>query len=541
MTLIPVALPPLVLTQLSDLEPNFAVLQTWLAELPLAYPQGAVRALVDVLTELNQLQMAAPERTRWLEALHQTSLQLTPLFTKVSDAALAQQLEQALLTGYQRAVNDLLALRHQLAARDLAQLLLPSLYRCLVLPRALLVRSCVYSLPLSEAFWQELQVFYQLACQSRLQCRSVQKGAPTSCEAAYVHILALGLIQPEQLRKEELLIAVDWLARATPLMHLIQPIQADAVFVALAQEGYRPLRRAVSQSSLGYQIQTDTLAKLLARHITQETTEGRLPPRIQQHLCACLSPTTERGAPRLSAEGDLQISLGWRATHRCWQQHAQPSGLGQPSGLQEAERRNPFLSLSVDREDPWALAADVKEAGLAGRSSTLEWMAPPSAASIKTHQLAMVKKQDASATGYGLIWPRAEAPALLRSGELIGVKEAEGWQLGVIRWVRPRPRHQEFGVELLTSRALACEIKPRGSFDQVATWQPGFLIPALPVLGITASVLVPRLGFHEGMRIQLQQSQGQQKAQLVELLRAYGEFNQFRLDHLSQPMRIGLA
>ncbi|MFK7159542.1 hypothetical protein V6U78_00635 [Marinospirillum sp. MEB164] len=537
MTLIPVALPPLVLTQLSDLESNFAALQTWLAEQPLAYPQGVAPALAGLLTELNQLQLAAPERVRWLDALRHTSQQLLPLLTRAKDAAVAQRLEQGLLTGYQRAVNDLLAMRHQLAARELAQLLLPSLYRCLELPKSLLVRSCLHALPLSDAFWQELQVFYQLACQSRLQNHSVQTSAPASCEAAYIHLLVLGLIQPENLRADELLVAVDWLGRATPLIKMTQPVQAEAVFVALAQEGYRPQRRVMVQPEKGYQLQTEALAALLARHLSQEAHEGRLPARVQQHLCACLSPPTERGAPRLSVTGVLEISLGWRATHLCWQDQAPSAPALSP------KKTNPFLALALDDDDPWGAAADVAEAGFATGTSTLNWVkeGQPEAPSAQAAQLHLVHKSNTSATGYGLIWPSGDSPALLRSGELVGVKEAEGWQLGVIRWVKPRTQHQEFGVELLTSRAVACEIKPARSFDQAVSWQPGFLIPALPVLGIAASVLAPRLSFHEGMRIQLQQPQGQQKAQLVELLRAYGEFNQFRLDHLSQPMRIGLV
>lgn len=536
MTLIPVALPPLLLTQLSELQLDFSALQTWLAEQPLAYPQGAAPALVSLLTELNQLQLAAPERVRWLDALRQTSQQLTPLLTKASDAALAQQLEQALLTGYQRAVNDLLAMRHQLAARELAQQLLPSLYRCLELPRALLLRSCVHSLPLSASFWQELQVFYQLACQSRLQGHAVQTSAPASCEAAYLHCLVLGLIQPEQLRADELLVAATWLARATPLIKITQPIQTDAVFVALAQMGYRPQRCVMDQPQKGYQIHTQALAGLLARHLSQDASEGVLSPRVQQHLCACLSPPTERSAARLSAEGELEISLGWRATHRWWQRQAQPSGSLAPQAA------NPFLALSVDRDDPWSAAADASQVGDASGSTPLDWpSASLSPQPISAPALYAVHKNNTSATGYGLIWPDAEAPSLLRSGELIGVKEEQAWQLGVIRWVKPRARHQEFGVELLTSRAVACEIKPARSFDQAVSWQPGFLIPALPVLGIAASVLTPRLGFHEGIHIQLQQPQGQQKAQLAELLRAYGEFNQFRLDQLSQPSALRLA
>lgn len=524
MSLLLFDLPELTLDQLNSCALRLDALESWLGELPFAHPGICSQKLSCLLEEFNQLNFLPLRRLEWLNLLQPTAIKVIQGLDRGLDKGnysqkeghQAQTLQQELAKGYKRVVNDLLKLRDQLPPPILARSLLQALFISLEHSSAIILRSCLLSISAPPTSWPELNLLYNLACQSRLQHKTIKETAPLNCEQVYFQTLLLGLIQAENLRKDEVNQVYPLLAEWSQHISRLAYDHPQRLFVILADKDYVPERAcltnnkqatpALTNGAKSRSLALDT--RMLAKTLQETLAKSSLSKRLIQHLAACLDELSTSLTPRIETQGAIPLVLGLRSVH-----------------FHMNNRRTLGTLLPANNLLPDTAAA-LEEANASNLSEE---------ESNKHYPLYQTLQINASATGYCLFW-EGEAINQLRTGELVAFKESNktAWQAGLIRWVREVTGGQQLGVECLSGRMQPCAIKPIIKIGEPKAFMHGFLIPELQVLGITAGVITPLLPFREGQNVEISSNQGIEQAKLIELISCPGEFNHFRLEPLEQ-------
>ncbi|NLW05865.1 MAG: hypothetical protein GX029_11695 [Pseudomonadaceae bacterium] len=544
-------LPELTLEQLDSCTLRLDALESWLGELPFAHPSICSQKLNGLLTEFNQLKFIPLRRLEWLNLLQPAVNKVMQGLDRGShlqqEGDQAQALQQHLAQGYKRVINDLLKLREQLLPHLLARSLLQALFAALENSSALILRSCLLSVNAPQTSWQELNLLYNLACQSRLQHKNLKETAPLNCEQVYFQALLLGLIQAESLRRDEINQVYPLLAEWSRLINRLAYNHPHRLFVITAENNYAPKRATLNteeknkpQLSNGAKYRGLALdTRMLAETLQETLAKSNLSKRLIQHLATCLGEVSTRITPRITTNEPITLVLGLRSVHfHMNNQRTLDTLIAGSNVAKGAIKSNPFLN-NTNLQDPWAAAFDTGENNSSGNIQLIEMESNLSTSLeeelSKRHPVHQLVQINASATGYCLFW-LGEAADQLKTGELVAFKEkaSEPWQAGLIRWVREAAEGQQLGVERLGGRMQPCAVKPIIKVGEPRDYMPGFLIPELPVLGVSAGLITPLLPFREGQKVEISYSQGVEKARLVELISSPGEFNHFRLESLGQ-------
>lgn len=549
MSLLLFDLPELNRDQLQSCELRLNALENWFNELPLAHPEVSGQRLNLLLGEFNQLKFLPLRRLEWLNLLEPLAIQVTQSLDTSShleqQGDLAQQLQIQLAQGYKRVVNDLLKLRDQLPAAILARSLLQALFSALQHSGGLILRSCLFSVSAPSSSWAELNLLYHLACQSRLQNKNLQTSAPQNCEQAYFQAVLLGLIQAENLRKDEVKQIFPLLAQWSQQLHRLAPDHPGQLFIISAEHQYIPQRAdlnseqenttKLTNSAKARSFALDT--RLLADSLQANLTDNNLSKRLTQHLASCLGEVSTRITPRIDNNEPIELVLGLRSAHFHMNNQRPLDTLIAGGNQVNKIKDNPFIKQTIN--DPWAAAFDAGENTSSGNIQLVE-METNLSTSLneelnKRYPIHPLEQVNASATGYCIFWP-GEGAALLKTGELIAFREivSDPWQAGLIRWVREVAKGHQLGVERLGGRMQPCAVKLLVKIGQPRDFMPGFLIPELQILGVAASLVTPLLPFREGQKVEISHSQGLEKARLIELISSPGEFNHFRLEATGQ-------
>ena len=507
MSLLLFDLPELNRDQLDSCELKLDALENWLKELPLAHLSVSGQKLSDFLDEFNQLKFIPLRRLEWLNLLQPVVIKVTQGLDRSShlqhEGDQAQALQQQITQGYKRVVNDLLKLRDQLQPPILARSLLQALFAALENSNAIILRSCLLSVNAPKTSWPELNLLYNLACQSRLQHKALKETAPQNCEQIYFQSVLLGLIQAESLRKDEIAQIYPRLADWSGQINRLAYDHPNGLFIISTENNYLPKRACLTGASLSSGVKSSgaksrSLAldtRMLAETLIETLATSNLSKRLLQHLATCLGEISNGITPRIEVGQPIKLVLGLRSTHF------------------HMNNRQTLSSLIADSNSN---AIPLPEEELDKR--------------YPIHQLIQV---NASATGYCFFWP-GEAANQLKTGELVAFKEKanEPWQAGLIRWVREVQDGQQLGVERLGGRIQPCAVKSIIKIGEPKEFMPGFLIPEMQVLNVAASLIAPLLLFREGQQVEISYNQGLEKARLVELISSPGEFNHFRLESL---------
>ncbi len=497
-------------------------LEDWLSELPLSHPSICSQKLNDLLNEFNQLKLLPLRRLEWLNLLQPTVNKVMQILDKGShlqnEGKQAQDLQHKMAQGYKRVINDLLKLRKQLQPPILARSLLQALFAALENSSALILRACLLSVSAPKTSWQELNLLYHLACQSRLQHKMLTATTLLNCEQIYFKTLLLGLIQAESLRKDEINQVYPLLGEWSRLINRLTYNHPHRLFVVTADSNYAPKRAclsnhnapALSTSAKSRSLALDT--RMLADTLVETLAKSALSKRLIQHLANCLGEACQRTTTRIETNQPMTLVLGLRSAHF------------------HMNNRRDLDTLINDPSNP------------APAPATLEVDANPSLEDElnKRYPVHSLTQINASATGYCLLWSN-ETSIKLKTGKLVAFKEnpQEPWQAGLIRWVREVKEGQQLGVERLGGRMQPCAIKPIIKIGEPKDFMPGFFIPELQVLGIAAGLVAPLLSFRVGQKVEISHSQGLVEAKLVELISSHGEFNHFRLEPL-EPAGLSL-
>lgn len=555
---------------LSFCEPSVRDLKRWVASLPKANLGETARLLYQAMQELNQLRTAASNRMQLLEVLrpeiHFVCRQLERYFVNqpivLSErprkvASLCQALQNHLAVGYKLIAVEVLPQ----TGRDRVQLLTISLQRAIHSLCAVLVRSTQLYNPTPDGLWLELHQLHGIAVEQGMHRTQVRddlayhtKGL--SAEQSYIVALMLGSARCNQMRQQNIAQLAHVLEPWSALVRLQSAQHASSLFgVSSRVDGpprYRSMFKPEELTNL-LGIDPHGLVQAIQAHLQRPA--GSPPDErlavpeslsidMMQHVASAWGDVAERSFQRTAAQGQVSLCIGMSALHY------NLSGQRPFSELLKhpAAERSAVYKLNNAAPDVWATAFDaqslVDEDGLLP-SDKIEFVRPvgafqveestkPAEKAYPTYEVQMVNH---SPGGFCLSWPE-DVPTQLQAGELLGLQDgtSENWSVAVVRWVRQvRGGGTQMGVELIAPYAQPCGLRLLRKVDQSSEYLRALLLPEISVISRPATLIVPRLPFQEGQKVQINQSGDEHRAMLNRRQTGSSSYNQFEYQLVGQP------
>ena len=143
------------------------------------------------------------------------------------------------------------------------------------------------------------------------------------------------------------------------------------------------------------------------------------------------------------------------------------------------------------------------------------------------HQVNLI---NTSPGGYCIHWS-GDVPASIQAGELLGIQErgVKHWSIGVIRWIRHlRDQGTQLGVELLAPKAEVGAARLLQKTGSNGPFMRALLLPAIKAIAQPATLLLPRIPFRTGNKVELMYPEIQGRYQLTKRLTSTSSFSQFQ-------------
>ncbi len=499
------AAPDDTLTSLSFCRPTGSGVADWVAELPMANTAECARLLHVAVQEISQWRTTPTMRLAALEALRTTVHYICARLDRhahersgpdIDPAALsAQRLQLDLVAGYKAAVRDSLRGRNDAAGRSL---LAKAVHRALADMARVLVRACHDYTPAAEGTWREMHQLYLLSEELALTDQIVEDDenhlAQLTIEETYLRALMLAVARPNQLREHQLTAIFNALELWVHWLSISEPNQHTLFVVDLASDrppSYRALGYAPSQFQRG--IRTDRLMLELEAWLNELKTDVPVPeyldPLLVSRLVHNWGVVKQRSFRRCGATGTFKVCAGLRAAHWhisggvtfAWQ-------LGDAAALLQPEI-NPFNNAASATADP----------------------SPPPSMQVFDADI-----EDTSPTGYCMRW-RPHGGQRVLAGELLALREVDDrrWRVAICRWIEHLDGPSRMGVELLSPRAIPVAVRRIEKRGGPLEFSRALLLPALEILHQPATLIMPRDGFGELQKVQVQRQGVRTTAQLL--------------------------
>ena len=550
--------------ELSFCEPSVRGIKRWLSHLPKANLGETARQLYQAMLELNQLRTPPQSRLQLLELLrpdiHFVCRELERYFINqpivLSErprkvASLCQALHNHLAIGYKLIAVELAPQ----TGRERLQLLTISLQRAIRSLCTMLVRSTQLYRPTPDGLWLELHRLYAIAVAHGVHRTLVRddlsyrvKGL--SAEQSYIVALMIGSARCNQMRQQNIAHLAELLEPWSALVRLQTAQSPSSLFgVSSRIDGpprYRSMFTAEERPDL-LGIDPHGLVKAIQKHLQSplETAEEKalaipegLSLDLLQHVCAAWGDISERSFQRTPTQGTMKLCIGMSALHYYLAGQRQ---FGELLKRPDAARSAVF-KLNNAAPDVWSVAFDaavVKEDPILPNDH-IEFVRPVMAEKSDEHEPATptidncfptfeVQRVDHSPGGFCLSWP-GEVPAQLQAGELLGLQDpsSETWSVAVVRWIRQvRGSGPQMGVELIAPAAHPCGLRLLRKTEQGSEYLRALLLPETSVISRPATLIVPRLPFQEGQKVQINQNGDELRALLCRRQTGSSSYNQF--------------
>ncbi len=559
---------------LSFCEPSIGGIKRWLSGLPKGNLGETARQLYQATQELNRFRTTAQGRLQLLELLrpeiHLICKALERYFVNqpivLSEqprkvASLCQALQNHLATGYKLISVELASQ----SGREPQQLLTIALQRAIRSLSAMLVRSTQLYSPTPDGLWLELHQLYAIATTHGVHRTLVRdelgyrvKGL--SIEQSYIVALMIGSARCNQMRQQHIVQLAEVLEPWSALVRLQSGQSPSSLFCLSSRIDHPPRYRSLFAAEerpnlLG--IDPHGLVSAIQLHLQTpsqprangalEVPEG-LSTDLMQHLCAAWGDISERSFQRTPAQGQMKLCIGMSALHYYLAgQRSFADLLKRPEAAQSATYK-----LNNAAPDVWSVAFDaqvINEDGILP-SDQIEFVRPvlpkttaPAAAEAKpetppadaSYPTFEVQQVDHSPGGYCLSWP-GEVPTQLQAGELLGLQDAasQTWSVAVVRWIRQvRGQGPQMGVELVAPHAQPCGLRLLRKTEHGSEYLRALLLPEISVISRPATLIVPRLPFQEGQKVQINQNGDEERALLCRRQTGTSSFNQFEFQRVS--------
>lgn len=572
-------LPARELKALSFSKADRASVEQWVKTLPVADMAKSTRLLYLAIKEVCELNTTPAVRMELADALRPAiHLALGGLRKNYLNQPVILPEQPRKIAALCHALQNYLATAYLISACQASEkmgsilkkpttLMSRAIYHAMLEYSGILVRNYQLYKPDADRFWKNAHRLYQLSLKYKLNALAQTDpadGSPSSVDHAYMQLLLWGCIKANQLRQDDIgkleKPLRDWatLVRLCPL-----DTTQDSAFVIdpncdtppVHQKFYRG-KLSAACSSLDT---TDLISQLKELSAPLLQKKSGLSQNLINHLILAWGVFTGRTFMRLEANSRLILCVGLSTTHFFLGEQKpfarfvfgdnNPPQSGAGAAQFKEQRRQ---SEMLDAWDQSMFGTDSRSEAQVTmesidyhiRTGGNSMMTFTGSDSEKYHSFE-VDVVNMSPGGYCLEWGN-DAPAAIRAGELIGIKEEHhnNWNIGVIRWVRQsKEKSLQIGVELLSpnaepfaARASDYEGKPQSDFMRA------MILPEIKTAGQPASILTPSVSFKAGQYILLARDGAEECVQLKKQLSSTGSYSQFTYESvkpLAQPASSG--
>lgn len=565
-------LPARELKALSFCRADKVSMEQWVNSLPAADMAKSTRYLYQAIQEVGALKTSAATRMELLDVLRPSiHLALNGLRKSYLNqhiilpeqprkiAALCHRLQMHLAQAYIIVACQSSEKMGSIIKKPTA-LMSRAIFQALQENTDILIRNYQLYKPDAERFWKNNHRLYQLALKYKLQ-KLPQANATdqqaSSIEHAYMQLLLWGCIKANQLRQDDISRLEAPMAGWARLVNFcaVDPNQESA-FIIDPKTDLPPIYRKFYNGKLdNHCLSLDT--KDLIENLKENSSplvqkKTGLSQNLINHLILAWGVFTGRTFMRLESNSQLVLSVGLTATHFFLSEQkpfsviihgAQGEGVNSVSQFTEQHRRADLL-------DAWdqSLFGEGVRADAQVTMESIDYHIRTGGNSMMTftgsdkekYQSYQVNVVNMSPSGYCLSWDNS-APAAIRAGELIGIKEDHhnNWNIGVIRWVRQNvEKSLQIGVELLSPKAEAyaacvCDYEGKAQSDFMRT----IMLPEIVTAGQSRSVITPAVTFKIGQYVQLAKEGKHAFIQLKKLISTTGSYSQFTYESVKPLAR----
>ncbi len=558
--------------------------RVWLSALPGANPHTCGQELAEILHATNRAPLRRIHRLQLAEALRRTVYETCealarrysrkPLPLSPEEETLSQlvrQLYAELANGYKLAANAI-AERPALGAAERKQYQLAAQRGLLVLGRELLESYRVYA-PEEPGLWPDLHQLYFNAEQHRLQASPIE-GQPDaeetslSIKQAYLRAVILALSNPYHLALGE---AEELYRRIGRWVHFVRltipetPRQQLGRFLvdldsdlpprfATRQHRQLPARnpRALELDEL-VRVLRDQVAQMdaaIARHNSSQTFSDRMQRDMYQRFAGALGGRQERYSERQPTLAKLRMIDGLSGCHYMlndarefiperdedrWRERITETQA--PAPALELAASDSYLSTPQggDQRQSHFRAHDAEADDIWGKPHRVEPEPPRSKPAFANYRAEVWSRKNQSDGGMALFCP-SNCRTRTRVGEIVAWTESPipqppgtAWRVGVIRWLRTRPRGGvEVGIQKLAETAYAAGCKAVSGPGIGAEYLRALVLPRVNPLVEPATLVTPAGVFDTGSVLRLSLQDLVVTVELVERLETTRQFTRFR-------------
>jgi hypothetical protein len=551
--------------QLSFCQANVEGITRWAKNLPMANTGEAARQLYRATRELNQLYADPLLRFKLLEVMRpyiysigtllaknflQTSVSLNERQLKVAN--LSQSLQSHLATGYKLVVAHSMA---ALSSNDKpSKVVTTSIHRAITDTTSTILRAFQLYCHPPERSWSEINQLFLLAEMHHLQNYKVidtqnRYLSTSNISTAFIRAHLLGTAKPNNLRQQDLSQLYDatelWADRVNisdcddePALFIIN-LHRDCVaqYRQHLSDEQKPLFRSLNTAGL---VQELTSYAANSQGSSNITVPGKMSDNLLTHSIQAWGIHWQRSFRRMPKKGTLRLCIGLSATHyyiagkkdfEVLQAELRPRTMDKPHqhSVDTGHRSN---------TDVWAGAFDVDGAVIPENNTmnidTMDFIskykkeeAADTSLKYPAHEVTLI---NTSPGGYCLHWVD-ELPASIQAGEILGIQESgmRHWAIGVISWIRHLGKSgTQLGIELLAPKAESGATQLLQKTGKNGDYRRSLLLPGIKAIAQPATLILPRLPFRTGNKIDLLHIDNNGRQQLTKRTLSTNSFSQFQ-------------
>ena len=556
------------LDQSSFFDTEGSAIDKWVAQLPMANLGQTTRQLYQALSELNQVRLLPAKRMIILEKLrvpiHFVSRSLSKHYInqpivlpdqprKVAD--LAHALHSQLATGYTIVATHTAALGKRAGFSKPEKLISKALHRAVTDHTLNMQRQYQLYQPVDDGVWNNLHQFYCLARQHDTLNHVIKDAEYGNCtvEQSYIRALLIGCCKPNQLRQEDFMGIFKPLTQWAGLCQL-NTSNSHSLFIIDTSGDHPPIYRELYDAPLTehcLSLDTHPLAEQLqsirnkagAESLKVDINDTQVSLDLLGHLILAWGSMSKRTFMRLEANDTLELCVGLSATHHFVSGELSFEALVEERGAKTytMQHENPFLKVQsqLRKKDVWdsPYEANVGQANVSMETIDFhirdnEQANSKASQKYSSHSVQMI---NSSAHGYCIAWPK-EAEAFIKTGEIVGIKEASShnWSIAVIRWVsHPEGEQTQLGLELISPSAAPYGARIIRKTGGAAEYMRVMVLPEIPITKQPVTLLTPRVPFRTKFKVVLNQRGKEVQINLTKKLNDTGAYNQFEFKRVS--------
>jgi hypothetical protein len=551
--------------QLSFCQANVDGITNWAKNLPMANTGEAARQLYQAIRELNQLHADPLLRFKLLEVMRpyiysigtllakhflQTSVSLNERQLKIAN--LSQSLQSHLATGYKLVVANSIATLSP--TEKPSKIVTTSIHRAITDTTSTVLRAFQLYCHPPERSWSEINQLFLLAEMRNLENYKVNDTqnrylSTSDINAAFIRAHLLGTAKPNNLRQQDLI----QLYNATELWAdrvqitdcddesalLIINLHRDRVaqYRQHLRDEQKPLFRSLNTATLVHELKSYAANPQGPSSIT---VPGKLSDNLLTHAIQAWGIHWQRSFRRMPTEGKLRLCIGLSATHYYIAGKKDFEKIQAELRPRETEKRHGKAIDTGHRSDNdvWSGAFDAGGSVIPENSGmnmdAIDFIskhkkeeAPDTTTKYPAHEVTLT---NTSPGGYCLQW-LGELPASIQAGEILGIQEAgvRHWAIGVIRWIRHLGKSgTQLGIELLAPKAEAGAAQLLQKTGQNGDYMRSLLLPGIKAIAQPATLILPRMPFRTGNKIDLLHSESNGRQQLTKRIISTNSFSQFQ-------------